>query len=137
VYGEPKSFTSRRTLDVPEFAIEALKHHRVLQSGERLKAGKGWQEQGLVFTTPIGTALDYSNCRRDFRSLLATAGLPMMRIHDLRHTCASLLVAQGVHLKVIQELLGHSQITLTADTYSHVGPAVRSEAANRLQALLG
>jgi integrase len=91
---------------------------------------------GLVFTSTIGTPLDERNVRRAFKELLTATKLPKIRIHDLRHTCATLLLAQGVHPKVVQEILGHSQISLTLDTYSHVPPHVNAEAALQMNAAL-
>jgi integrase len=89
-----------------------------------------------VFTTTIGTPLDERNVRRAFRSILWRAELPTIRIHDLRHTCASLLLVQGVHPRIVMETLGHSQISLTMDTYSHVLPALQQEAARQIDTLL-
>ena len=103
---------------------------------ERLIAGSAWQETGLVFTTPIGTPLDKANMGKRFKATLKRAGLPMMRFHDLRHCCASLLLAQNVHPKVVQEILGHSQISMTLDLYSHVLPAAKSDAAELMGRLL-
>ncbi len=95
-----------------------------------------WQNSNLVFTSTIGTPLDERNVRRAFKAILKQAKLPHMRIHDLRHTAATLLLAQGVHPKVVQELLGHSQISLTMDTYSTVLPSVSREAAAKMDAAL-
>jgi Site-specific recombinase XerD len=89
-----------------------------------------------VFTSTSGTPLDERNVRRAFKDILAAAKLPRIRIHDLRHTCASLLLAQGVHPRVVMETLGHSQISLTLDTYSHVLPALQQEAARQIDTLL-
>jgi integrase len=80
--------------------------------------------------------LDERNVRRGFKDVLTAAKLPKMRIHDLRHTCATLLLAQGVHPKVVQEILGHSQISLTMDTYSTVLPTVSRAAAEQMDAVL-
>lgn len=91
----------------------------------------------MVFTSPIGTPLDDSNVRRVFKELLKAAKLPNMRLHGLRHTCATLLLAQGVHPKLVQETLGHSQISLTLDTYSHVLPSLKVELAQKMDAALG
>jgi integrase len=102
IFGEPKSESSRQTVNLPMFAVATLRQHRVSQRKERLKAGGEWQEQSLVFTTPIGTPLDYSNWRGELRAILRSAGLPMMRIHDLRHTCASLLLASPRRLRAPQ-----------------------------------
>jgi integrase len=89
-----------------------------------------------VFTTPIGTPADPRNEYREFKKLLGKAGLPSVRLHDLRHTAASLLIAQGVPARVVMGILGHSQIALTMNTYSHVAPEVSREAADRMAQVL-
>src|SRR5262249_21668358 len=94
-----------------------------------------WTDSGMVFTTGVGTPLDPRNVTTYFHRLLDKAELPSIRFHDLRHTCASLLLAQGVPLRVVMETLGHSQISLTADTYTHVMPVLQREAADRMEAL--
>jgi len=133
---EPKSETSRRAILLPATAVTVLKRHGVRQKKERLKAGVKWQPSGLVFTSTIGTALDDRNVRRAFRDVLTAANLPKMRIHDLRHTCATLLLAQGVHPKAVQSILGHSQISLTMDTYSTLLPSVSRQAADQMDLVL-
>ena len=135
-FTEPKSTRSRRTIALPTVAITALKAHRVRQLEVRLVAGGRWQERGLVFASSVGTALEPRNVTRQFKALLATANLPSIRLHDLRHSCATLLLAQGVNARTIMETLGHSQISLTLNTYSHVLPALQREAAERIDALL-
>jgi integrase len=87
----------------------------------------------MVGAVTIGTPLDERNVRREFDSILTAAKLPRIRIHDLRHTCASLLLVQGVHPRVVMELLGHSQSSLTFDTYSHVLPAFGARRGGRLE----
>lgn len=121
---EPKTPRSRRTLQLPAVAIEALRAHKLRQLEERLAAGPAWQDSGLVFTTAIGTPLDARNVVRHFHRLLAKAGLPRMPFHNLRHTAASLLLAQGLDIRVVQHVLGHSQISLTANLYAsrHTNP---------------
>ncbi len=135
---EPKSEKSRRTLQLPAVIIDALKKHRTRQKKERLKAGGNWQGSDLVFTSTVGSPLDERNVRRAFKEVLDSAKpkLPKMRIHDLRHTCATLLLAQNVHPKTVQEILGHSQISLTMDTYSTVLPTVSRAAADQMDAVL-
>ena len=133
---QPKTETSRRTIDLPLQAIAALRAHWDRQMDERRLAGTTWKEHGLVFTTQRGTPLDKGNVHKWFKALLACAGLPHMRFHDLRHCCASLLLAQNVHPKVVQEILGHSQIAMTLDLYSHVLPSVRKDAATLMSDLL-
>jgi integrase len=104
-FAEPKSEQSRRTVRLPAVTVTTLKRHRTRQKQERLKAGRDWQQSSLVFTSTIGSPLDERNVRRAFKELLTAAKLPKIRIHDLRHTCATLLLAQGVHPKVVQETL--------------------------------
>ena len=121
---------------MPQVLVSALKSHRKGQLEERLAAGKAWTDSGLVFTSPLGTPLDPRNVTREFRALLETADLPRVRFHDLRHTAATLLLAQGVDPRTIMETLGHSQISLTMNTYSHVLPALQAEAAAKMDAIL-
>jgi integrase len=133
---EPKSLSSRRTIPMPATVARALRAHRPWQLEERLAAGARWRESDLVFTTSLGTPLDSRNITRRFQVALERAGLPRLRFHDLRHTAASLMLAQGVPARVVMETLGHSQISLTMNTYSHVVPALQREAADRMEAIL-
>ena len=98
---------------------------------------QGGLETGLVFTSSIGTALDERNVRRTFKEILRAAELPDLRLHDLRHTTATLLLTEGVHPRVVMETLGHSQVSLTLDTYSHVLPGLQAEAAKRMDDAIG
>jgi integrase len=132
----PKTAKSRRSVTLPEVALEALRAHRARQAEDRLFAGSGWHESGLVFTTRRGTPLEPRNATRGFKRFLRRAGLPDMRFHDLRHSFATLLLIQGASPRVVMEMLGHSQIALTMNTYSHVIPAMQREAAAKLDALL-
>ena len=135
---EPKSAKSRRVIVLPAVAVAALKRHKVRQTEERLRLGEVWQDYGFVFTTEIGTPVHKSNLlSRSFYPLLEKAGLPRVRFHDLRHTCATVLLAHGVHPKLVQEQLGHSQISLTLDTYSHVLPALQRECAATMDGIFG
>jgi integrase len=136
VFVEPKTSRSRRTIHLAPGAISALtRHKRVVQAQERLRAGEVWQEHGLVFATEIGRPLEGSHVNQRFHRALMGAGLPDLRVHDLRHTAATLLLTRGVHPKIVQEMLGHSTITLTLDTYSHVAPALHAEAALQMETL--
>jgi integrase len=134
---EPKTARSRRTITLPTVAIVALRRHEVVQQQERLGAGAGWTHHSLVFCTPTGTPLDPSNVLKRFQRILRRVGLPRLRFHDLRHTCATLLLAQGVHPRLVMDILGHSQISLTLDTYSHVIPTMRREVATKMDEILG
>jgi integrase len=134
---EPKTARSRRTIALPSVAVRALRTHRARQMEERLMAGSMWEDEwDLVFTTATGRPLHGTNVTRAFQQLLASAGLRRQRFHDLRHSCASLLLAQGVHPRVVMETLGHSQIALTMNIYSHVLPELQREAAARMDELL-
>jgi integrase len=129
---EPKTDKSRRTVPLPRSAIETLRAHRTRQLEEQHTAAGAWQEHGLVFTTEIGTPLEPRNVLRRFEVLANRAGLRGVTLHTLRHSAASFLLAAGTHTKVVQEHLGHSSYAITADIYSHVGPAQQREAADRL-----
>jgi integrase len=133
---EPKTRSSRRDVPIPAIAIAALHRHRARQREERLVCGSEWQDSGLVFTTATGRPLQGTAVTRDFQALLAQTGLRRLRFHDLRHACASLLLAQGAHPRVIMETLGHSRIDLTMNTYAHVIPALRREAADMIDLAL-
>ena len=131
-----KTARSRRTLAMPPSIVGSLREHRRRLVEDRLLAGSRWRETGYVFTTSIGTPLEARNVVRSFKAILARPGLPGVRFHDLRHSCATLLLVQGVSPRVVMEILGHSQISLTMNTYSHVVPELQREAAARLDALL-
>jgi integrase len=137
---EPKSATSHRTVALPGVVVTALRSHRMRQLQERLAAAGRWPDdpRDLVFLSTVGTPLEGVNVTRRFQALLADAGLPRQRFHDLRHACATLLLAQGVAPRVVMETLGHSQISLTMNTYSHVVPSMTRHAADRMdEALVG
>lgn len=133
---ELKTERSRRTLTLPDVAIATLRAHRVRQLDERLAAADDWYEHGLVFATMQGRPLIARNVFRSYQRLLLKAGLPHKRFYDLRHTCATLLLAQGIDPRTIMETLGHSQISLTMNTYAHVLPALQQDAARRMNEIL-
>jgi integrase len=114
-----------------------LKTRRAQQAQERLLAGSQWKDSDLAFTNVRGGPLEPITLHRDYKRMLKAAKLPTkVRFHDLRHTAASLLLAEGVHLRVIMELLGHSSISLTANTYAHVMPAAMRDVADRMESIL-
>jgi len=138
VLAEPKTARSRRAIHLPAVVTAALREHRLRQVAERLAAGAAWQEEwDLVFCSTIGTPCDSRNIAHQFQSLLDRAGLPRTRFHDLRHSAATFMLAQGVPMRVIMEVLGHSQIALTMNLYSHVMPSMQRDAADRMDAPLG
>ena len=136
VEAEPKTQYSRRSITIASFALDALKQHRLRQVEIRLKAGVLWEEHDYVFCTLVGTHLRPSHVVDEFKKLLKKADLPDSRFHDLRHSAATLLLSLGVHPKVVQELLGHTQISMTMDIYSHVLPGMQQDAVSRLDNLL-
>ena len=134
---ELKTERSRRTIKLPDICMTALAAHRERQALERDFVGGAWQDElGLVFTEADGSPLSRHAITRRFQRILANAGIPKRRFHDLRHTCATLLLAQGVPLRVVMEILGHSQIATTADIYTHVLPVLMADAAERMDAVL-
>ena len=135
VLGDPKTDRSRRSLPLAAVAVEALKIHRDRQALGMTWLGEKWLESDFVFTTTTGTPLDGPNLLHRFHRLLLQIGLPKLRLHDLRHSCATLLLSEGVELRVIMELLGHSTIVLTANTYGHVSSGLKREAADRMDGL--
>jgi integrase len=133
---ELKSQRSHRTVAMPPYIAEKLREHGARQREERVRLGPEWHNSDFVFTSESGRPLDGINVTRAFQRLLKHAGLPKRRFHDLRHSCATLLLVQGVPARVVMEILGHSQIGLTMNTYTHVVPELGREAASGMQEFL-
>jgi len=134
---DPKSARSRRQVICSRLAIDALRRHRASQAAERLVAGQAWIDRDLVFTNAMGGFLDGENLlKREFYPLLARAGLPRIRFHDLRHTAATLLLAQGVHPRIAADILGHASPALVMERYSHATQAMHRQAAQAMDGLL-
>ena len=134
----PKSTKSRRRIKLTGTGAEVLKRHRAAQSAERLQLGGMWQDRGLVFPNPTGGFLSPDVLTSEpLKRPLQRAGLPSIRFHDLRHTCATILLSRGVHAKFVQELLGHATISITLDTYSHVLPGMDDGLADAMRDALG
>lgn len=129
IQDEAKNRSSLRPVSLPAVAVEALRNHKFKQTEERMVFGEEYQGNDLVFCAIQGQPLNPSNLRRSFKRLLTDAGLPEIRIHDLRHTHATMLLSAGVNLKLVADRLGHSTTRMTADTYSHVLPRMRDEVA--------
>jgi integrase len=133
----PKSGHGRH-LRLSKRAVSALRVHRKRQLEERVRKAGLWEDHGLVFPSEVGTPLSGRNLYRAFKIRVKRASLPQtIRFHDLRHTCATLLLRQGVNPKFVQELLGHADISLTLNTYSHVLPDMGDAAASGMDAALG
>lgn len=133
---DTKTRRSNATVAAPPGLMEALKQHRRRQQEERLAMGSHWPGHDLVFTSTTGTPLEPRNVTRAWSELRVQANLPDLRFHDLRHSCATILTALGMHPRVVMEMLRHSQISITMDTYAHVAPALQREAADALEAAL-
>lgn len=135
-FSEPKTDHGKRSIAIPPMVVEALRQHRRTQLQERLKAGPAYQDTDLVVATSVGTPLTHRNLDRSWYRLLEVAEVPRIRFHDLRHTHATLLLKAGVHPKVVSERLGHANIGITLDTYSHVLPGLQEAAALMLEDVL-
>jgi integrase len=132
--GEPKTKKSRRTVRLTESAVKAFENHLTRQMEQMKRLSDHYEDQGLVFATERGTLVNPSNLRkRSIKPLLKKAGLPTIWFHDLRHTCATLLLSRNVNPKIVSEMLGHATIFITLDTYTHVLPTMQESAARALE----
>lgn len=130
-----KSEDSIRTLEIDDETMAALKAHKVKQNMDRLAMGNKWDDQDLVFTTPIGKPIDCKTDYRQWHRALSHAGLPIKRLHDARHTAATLLFDQGVDIEVIRRFMGHSSVLLTSRTYVHHSARQMRGVANAIDAM--
>jgi integrase len=131
-----KTERSRRTLALPPVAVDNLRAHKARQNAERLRLGAYRQNTGRIFTTAAGDFLNGSAVTHAFQKQLKAAGLPPLKWHGLRHGCASLMIAEGKDTRRIMEQLGHSQISVAANTYSHISAALMHDTASALQRAL-
>lgn len=145
VFGEPKTKAGRRSIALPAPAVAALRAHKAQQNTRRLGAGEAWHDDDLVFDRGDGRVLHPNNITHGFTRAVKRYNegrpkderLPVIRLHDLRHTAATLMLALGEHPKIVQERLGHSDISMTLGRYSHVTMDMQRDAADRLGRLLG
>jgi integrase len=131
-----KTARSRRAVNLPAPLVETLREHERLQQADRELAGSYWEETGFIFTTAHGTPIDPRNFYRDLKKIFRDAGLGDWHPHELRHSAASLMLAQGVKLQVVSQVLGHASIRMTADVYGHVLDPDREEAAKAMGEVL-
>jgi integrase len=136
VYRQPKTRLSRRAIALSPVTVQLLHGHRVEQLEARLLAGSAYQDRDLVFASAMGTPLEPGTIARTWSRVLAAAGVGHVRWHDLRHAHATLMLASGIHPKVVSERLGHASVGITLDTYSHVLPGLQAAAAEKLDELL-
>ena len=132
----PKTRSSTRTVHVGAEVIAALQEHRRRQNERRLRLGEAWQDHNLVFTVANGNPIHPDNLQHDYRRLVRLAGVPYIRIHDLRHTFVTLAYQSGASIKAISEMIGHANIGITLDIYMHVLPEQRIEVSIKVSALL-
>jgi integrase len=134
----PKTRKAVRRIKLPARSVTALKEHRIRQNEERLALGGPYSDNGLVFATELGTPVNRHNLRqRSFKPLLEKASLPDVRFYDLRHTFATIMLSEGVNPKVVSDMMGHSTVAMTLNTYSHVLPSISEAAASVMEGALG
>jgi integrase len=136
IVSEPKTARGRRQVALDEVTIGAFKAQAAQQIADRENADVAWDETGYVFTRDDGRPLHPQSVSRAFERAIAAAKLPRIRLHDLRHTHATMALAAGIHPKVVSERLGHATVSITLDTYSHAIPALQEEAAERIAELV-
>lgn len=136
IFTETKSATSRRTIALSPSAILVLRDHYTKRKLECMELGIKFTDDDLVFCTVEGKPIRPNTVTRAWTTLAIKAGLKVIRLHDARHTHASIMLKQGIHPKVVQERLGHSSIQMTLDTYSHVAPGIQAAAANRFDEVI-
>jgi len=133
---DTKTSLSRRAVNLPGPMLKTLHEHEARQIGQKKQLGTAWIDSGYVFTSSIGTPIDPRNLYRDFQKVCRAAGLGDWHPHELRHSAASLMLAQGVKIQVVSQVLGHSSIRMTADVYGHLLDPDRQEAAQAMGTLL-
>lgn len=133
-FGTPKTAKGRRQIALDAGTVAVLREHRARQLEERLLLGAGWRDHDLIFTKVDGSPIHPEKFSREFARRVARYGVPPIRLHDLRHTWATLALAAGVHPKVVQERLGHANVSITLDIYSHATPAMQASAAETVAA---
>ncbi len=136
IEGEPKTRKSKRQIILPEFVLKELEQHRTDLERAKQKAGAAWENNDLVFPNRTGKFLDDGTNLARFYKVLESAGLPRMRIHDLRHNVGMLLMSMGVYPKVVQELLGHSDVAITLGLYGHAVPGMHNTAMDKWRSFL-
>ena len=134
---EPKTQSGKRRIELPTFVLQTLRRHHEQQEVAQKSVGDRWHDQDIVFCNRYGGYIEISNLYVAFKRVLERAGLPHIGLHDLRHSAASILLSMGVNPKIVQELLGHSHISITLGIYSHIFPSMQKDAMQRLDDLFG
>jgi integrase len=136
ITSDTKTARSRRAVNLPAPMAATLKAHKARQAADRLEFGEAWQDAGFIFTTSLGTPIDPRNLNREFKAICHQAGLGDWHPHEPRHSAASLMLAQGVKLQGVSDVLGHASIRMTADVYGHILAPDREAAADAMSAAL-
>lgn len=129
---EPKTKNARRTMPVPPAVVAPLRLHRARQEEQRIEAGPAWQDHDLIFPTRLGTPINPNNLARDYNRLIELAGVPRIRIHDQRHTYATLALERGANLLGVSRQLGHARPSTTSDLYAHVTAAMQQQVTDTM-----
>ena len=135
VFQEPKTAKGTRNIPIPESIVEKLKIHQANQEKEKEKHGTSYNKNNLVFCSSVGTHIEPRSFIRKLHRLVKKAGIEHTNVHSMRHTFASHSLELGIHPKIVQEMLGHANISMTLDTYSHVMPEMKKDAATKLNSL--
>ncbi len=135
-FKKPKTKSSVRDIPVQPEVLDALRAHKIAQNEQRLAKGSLWHDYGLVFTSEVGTPIHGDNLRRDYDRLVTRAGVPRIRIHDLRHSHVTLAIAAGANIKAVSQRVGHSNVHITLGTYAHVMPSQHVEVSDKVGAVL-
>ena len=136
MFGPPKTRSSKRTIAVRPDTVSSLRQHRKRQAAEQLATGRSYEDHGLVFQTELGQPIDPNNFYNALRRLVDRAGLPQIRVHGLRHTAGTMLLTLRENPKVVSERLGHADVAITLNVYSHVLPEVERAAADKVDRAL-
>jgi len=132
IESEPKTKSGLRVIKLPNIVVDVIREHKVRQDAVKIEIGDKWQDSGYVFCNGKGKFLDASQLQVMYKRLLKRTMLPNIRFHDLRHSAATIMISMGVNPKVVQEILGHSTISMTMDTYAHVLPSMQEDATQKL-----
>jgi integrase len=136
IFQEPKTRSGRRSIQLGEGTLQVLRIHREHQQLQKAVVGQRWHENDLIFPSSVGTPMDPSNLRLDFNRLIEKAGIPKVRFHDLRHSCASLMLNRGIPVIVVSKILGHSKPSITLDLYGHLYSEMQGEASRLMDELV-
>lgn len=136
IVGEVKTAASRRRIALDDATVDMLRAQRKRQAAQRLLVGPAWADGDLVFAGPTGEPMYPETVTRTFHTTVRRLGLPPITLHGLRHTWASLALAAGIHAKVVQERLGHANVGMPLNIYSHVAPVMHDDAAEQVAAMV-